>query len=470
MLLLAPTASYAKDLYVNPTGNDSITYANNDAAHPWATLGRAAWGSTNFSAPNPNEAARAGDTVNVAAGTYSGPGQDQRFTVAFNPANSGTASNPIVFRATGLVRLTLSSSVGPTIGCNSRNYITWDGFTIDETTAPSRADTGPVTIFGSTGCVLQNLDIRGIYAQWLDNHNGIRIEQSNFTVIRNNSVSGIGSQPQVHGQNDAAVMMYDSNDTIIENNTFFDCGVGVFVKGIHPGFTQVRTIVRRNVIYNMGVVGISFLGSHFSKAYQNIIYDSNWGLNWSGLTGVEPTDDIYANNTVHNSRQAGMWFRGSSNQWQRLRVFNNLFTGNGETSINTDPFTSPGDVTFEHNGYFGFPLAFAWVNGYRTFAVWQSTWGKDSATPISVTSDPRYANATNHDFRLCTGAGLPVASCTGASPVLSLGVDVLDLNGNGSTTDPIRLGPYVIGNEIIGRSGGFAGAPPAPTNLSITRQ
>ena len=58
-------------LYVNgATGNDSTTYSNNDSANPWATIGRAAWGSTDRSDPNSEEAAAAGDTVLVAAGTY----------------------------------------------------------------------------------------------------------------------------------------------------------------------------------------------------------------------------------------------------------------------------------------------------------------------------------------------------------------------------------------------------------------
>ena len=37
----------AKMLYVDhSTGNDSVSYAENGPDQPWATIGRAAWGST----------------------------------------------------------------------------------------------------------------------------------------------------------------------------------------------------------------------------------------------------------------------------------------------------------------------------------------------------------------------------------------------------------------------------------------
>ena len=62
--LLFPFCAEAKTLYVaQTTGNDSVTYAENSSARPWATLGRAAWGSTNRSSPNASQAAQAGDTV-----------------------------------------------------------------------------------------------------------------------------------------------------------------------------------------------------------------------------------------------------------------------------------------------------------------------------------------------------------------------------------------------------------------------
>jgi hypothetical protein len=225
----------------------------------------------------------------------------------------------------------------------------------------------------------------------------------------------------------------------------------------------------------MGVVGISLLSSHYSRVYQNVVLNSNFGLNFTGLSGNEPRDDVFQNNTVHGSRQAGIWLRGTSTGWQRLKFFNNLLTGNGETGLNII-FPTVGDIAFEHNVYQSFPLGFGWVgDGFRTLAQWKSSYGKDNAGPASFSGDVLYVNAAGGDFRLCTGAGQPAASCSAASPAVRLGVDVLDLNGNGSTTDLIPAGAYITGSEVIGRSGSVASPgsptlPSAPRNLRITPQ
>ncbi|MCC7124650.1 MAG: right-handed parallel beta-helix repeat-containing protein [Acidobacteria bacterium] len=471
LTLVAAIGVEAKELYVDAAnGNDAVSYAANGPSTPWRSLGRATWGSTSRTSPNANEAARAGDVVIVAAGVYTTTGSSTRFTPAYNPANSGNASNPITFRAASgaLVSLQLSGGAGAQIGCKDRNYIIWDGFTIDEATAPRTSDTGVVDFFGSTGCEARNLHLIGTNSSNNDNHNSIRIEQSNFTRVFGNEMHGLRTLG-IQGGNDAIIMMYDANDTIIENNTMYDAGVGVYVKGIHPGYTQDRTIIRKNLIYNMTVVGISLLSSHYSKVYQNVLINCNFGLNFSGLSGNEPRDDTFQNNTVHNSRQSGIWLRGTSNAWSRLKFFNNLLTANGETGINIT-FSSPGDLQFEHNVYQNHPLGFAWLEGgFRSFAQWQSSFGRDAAGPASMVGNPLYVNAGANDFRLCTAQGQPVASCSGASPAVGRGVDVLDINGNGSTTDLIPAGAYITGFEVIGKPGTVLNnLPPAPRNLRIT--
>src|SRR5690606_15483338 len=89
-MVLTVSLADAKVLYVDRnTGNDATTYEANSATSPWATIGRATWGSTNRSSPNASQAARAGDTVIVRAGTYSTAGTDVRYDPAYNPANSG---------------------------------------------------------------------------------------------------------------------------------------------------------------------------------------------------------------------------------------------------------------------------------------------------------------------------------------------------------------------------------------------
>jgi parallel beta-helix repeat protein len=475
MFLVAPLGVEAKTLYVNAsTGNDATSYANNSQSSPWRTIGRAAWGNSTRT-HNANEAARAGDIVIVQAGTYDQSASgSSRFDPLYNPANSGTSSAPITFRADGRVVLRSTTYGGPVIGAYSRNYIVWDGFYIDEVYVNSVADTGPVVVWASTGSQIHNTEIKSKQANYQDNHNGIRVEQANRTTLRNNIIYGVGSQSG-YGQNDAAVMLYDSNDTVIENNTMYNCGVGVFVKGNHSGFTQDRTIIRYNLIYNMQTTGLMLLASRYGRVYQNVLRDNLWGMTVYSLGGG-PTGDIWSNNTVHNSRYGGIYFRGSAAAWQQIGFYNNIISGPNEAAVNGETFSGPGDATFEHNVYFGFQNFANFGGGYRTFATWKSTWGKDNVNPISVTADPRFVNAAGGDFRLCTGIASPSALCTLASSVLSLGIDILDLNGSGSSNDGVRPGAYITGNETIGAgaagSGGGGGtidAPAAPTNVRVIR-
>ena len=458
-LLLAPVVAGAKELYVDrASGNDSVTYEANGPGTPWASIGRAAWGSTNRSAPNAGQAARAGDTVHIAAGTYVTAGTGNRFDPAYNPVNSGVSGSPIVFGGTGLVNLQLNSSRGPVIGAyGGKNYITWDGFYIDEVTAAPTADTGPVTVVGSQGVTIRNLVIKGISASWEDNHNGIRIEGANNTLIQNNLIYGIGSAVQ-RGQNDAAVMLYDSNDTVIERNELHSSGAGVFVKGQHPGYTQRRTIIRYNLIYAMESEGITIgPAARDGKTYQNIIrdcapdraairiYDFGTG------EGTEPINEVIANNTV-DACSYGVLFAGTG---LNNRVMGNIFTSSARAALWSWSLNSPAGLQFDRNLYFGFGNFAELSNGNTTIAAWRSNFGQDLS---SVTSDPLYVNGPGNNFKLNAN-----------SPARSVGIDVLDLNGNGSTSDVIPAGAYVTGNETIGRVG-TTGLPSAPTGLRIAPQ
>ena len=109
---------------------------------------------------------------------------------------------------------------------------------------------------------------------------------------------------------------------------------------------------------------------------------------------------------------------------------------------------------FEHNLYYGFST-FARIN-YNTysFAAWKSTFNRDSANPETLNANPLFVNASGVDFRLEDG-----------SPARNRGVDILDLNHNGSTTDSITLGAYIVGDEVIGPTN--HSSPSAPVNLRI---
>lgn len=123
----------------------------------------------------------------------------------------------------------------------------------------------------------------------------------------------------------------------------------------------------------------------------------------------------------------------------------------------------------EHNVYFGSTRFYSGSDGNRDFTSYKSAFpSQDQAAPASVESSPLFVNAAAGDFRLCTGAGVPAPTCSGASPALNRGVDLNDLDSDGSTTDNIPAGAYITNNEVIGRTTTVSSVPPAPpTNFQL---
>ena len=455
-LVAVTVQASAKDLYVNNSGtpacSDSTTYANNNADSPWCTIGRAAWGSTDQGSPNSGQAATAGDTVYVIAGTYTAPGTNLRNTPALNPVNTGSSGNPVVFAAQGLVTLTLSSSIGPVIGCYLRSDVTWRGFYIDENNAPPKADTGPIVVWASTRCIIEQCEVSGINPDWGDNHNGIRVEGSDFTILRNNRIHG--QRGDAGGANDAGIMLYDSNDTLIEHNELYDVGTGVFVKGQHPGLTQRRTTIRFNHIYNIAHTGIT-LGpaARDGRTYQNVIRDTVAG----GLAGIklyrvadgeggQPINEIVTNNTLVNL-QFGLQWQGDG---QNTLLVNNVVVA---TSAGSPVWSwsddNPLSHTFDRNCYVGGSTFM--LDAGRSWSYWQGTFEQD---PNGVNADPLFVDAAEGNYRLST-----------ESPCLTIG-RVVD-NIGGTTGDTIPAGAYITGEEIIGPTEGETPTPTDPIRWRV---
>ena len=457
ILLSAPLWASAKTLYVDgSTGSDSTSYAANGPSTPWRTIGRAAWGNASRSAPNSSEAARAGDTVSIVAGTYSsslniGGG---RWLVLYDTVNDGTAGNPIVFLATGVVRIQARYWYGPVIGASEKDYIHWTGpFYLDEADILTHADTGPVVLHDSTGSGIDGATIHGAGATWADNHTGVRFEACNRCFVRNARIDNFKSLQGATSRNGAGVMLYDSDDTIIERNEIFDCGSGVYIKGafVPP---QERTIVRFNLIHDMLSQGVIVQVTQDGRVYQNIIRDNPAGIVFNAADvspGAYPTNDIVANNTLDGNDAPVIY---NTDLLENVRFWNNIVT-NSPTAQYSDVQASPGDVELDRNVYFGIPSGtFArFTQGAYTFSAWRSTFLQDAH---SIVGDPMYVNSGSDDFRLSP-----------SSPVRNLGIDILDLDGDGSTTDPINPGAYVSGSESIGP--GPVDPPSVPTRVRVIR-
>lgn len=430
------------------TGDDSrskATVAASGGSLPWATIGRAAWGSTSRSSPNASEAAAAGDVVAVAAGTYDYSGSlsaepDNRFAVLYNPANEGTSGSPITFVASGTVTLTAAALDAPIIGANGRDYITWRGFTINNIDVLHTPDTGPVVFTGCTGGVVRNCTITGYTVNYIDNYPGVRIENADHITVAYNTISNYRRVSDNH--NGCAVQLYGAADCTIERNYLYNCGGGVFFKDTSMTNTQQGNVVRFNhidtcneaVVFSEVTPG-STEGRH--DIYQNLI--TNCGMGFSLIGAV---DSVIAHNTVIlTATGVGVFINGLSNK-TGVRIWNNIFSGGARSievnGVGMEPAT---DVSFEHNCYFGATNFFRNDGGNQSFAAFNATHtDQHAASPTAINSDPLFVGGS--DYRLQAG-----------SPARNLGVDLLDRDSDGSTTDAVHAGCYLTGSEVVGVGG-----------------
>lgn len=473
-------------LYVDAghgSASDATSKASNSASAPWATIGRAAWGSTNRASPNSAEAAAAGDTVIVVGGvsvgspvqySFSGSVND-RFGVVYNPANDGADGNPIVFEAQGYVKLAAPAANSPVIGSNSRDYIEWyadvsgdnawlivcDGRggsshdTKSDTTVVNTAeDTGPVVLTGCIGCAIEGGDIDGGPAvDYTDNWDGIRLEGVTGCTIRNNRIRNFDNATS--SVNAAGIKLYDFGSCIVENNEITDCGGGGIVLKDTPGGTVdvTNNTIRDNWIEDCdeGIAWSIHDQPGGDRVYRNVIKGAVNAFYMTG-TGGNLIDEWIFNNTVIDCEN--FVYVSTSGTWSGTRLWNNVVYGCTFRVINygdgtaTPPAASA--CSFQHNAYhFSSGNFYLGSDGSRSFASFNATYtDQNEASPVSVNADPLLVDVGGGDYRL--GA---------SSPARNLGIDIGDLDGDTATDDAVHAGAYLTGNEIIGLDDGAA--PPA---------
>ena len=200
------------------------------------------------------------------------------------------------------------------------------------------------------------------------------------------------------------------------------------------------------MIYGITSDGIVFgglglpSGSAGAVAVQNVIRTSGSGFAFIGYDTYSPNNIVMANNTLYDN-EAGFFFKPDAAGYHNIRIYNNLVS-NSNVSMQAEDISNLGAVTSQHN-YFHAGGTHARLN-YVTYSLsqWQSTLGKDNNSPAARSGDPLFVSASGGDFRLQSN-----------SPARTGGVDIADLNGNGSTTDGIVMGAYITGSEVIGAGG-----------------
>jgi hypothetical protein len=429
-IVLFSSLSYAGTYYVSPTGSAGWSSCTNiNSSCSWQTA---------------MANATAGDTVYFRTGIYD-PGTScpsEWDLVGIGPKNSGTATNPITFKAypgENPVILSCADSM-PAFGAVNVSYIVWDGFsgtTVDNPPTPAVPAGGEVWLFlywNSTGSVVKNCKFTGNARTVYKNAAPVRIEQSSNNEVTNNFIQGMTGNS--NAVNTAGIWLFDSTGAKVHNNTIFNCMNGIMQK-TGP---NVNNAIYKNFIYSITSEGIVLdeqaIGGSGDTVYQNVLVN----VGYIAIDVYPDTDanqfqsnyQIY-NNTVYGSSTGIETGQDARNN----QIWNNIIqqVSAAEDHPLVRYYTGASMPSYSNYNDFYSPSALWNLNyttDYSSLAAWTAATGFDVN---SVTTDPQFIAA-------------------GGSKVTNYKRVSYPANGKGGTV----MGAYMTGNESIGRI-------PPPTNL-----
>jgi parallel beta-helix repeat protein len=360
--------------YVSPAGTDG---GNGSASAPWKTL--------QYAANN----VKAGDTVDVKAGTYAG----------FNLTSDGTAAAPITFKGEdGAVVNDHNAKTADGINLEGASYITIEGFTIKNTTGGiTRAGIRSVT---NDHVVVRNNTIDGC-GEW-----GVFTGFSDDITIENNVAA---NSKQQHG-----IYVSNSGDRpIIRGNTVYGnyaCGIHMNGDASMGGDGIISgALVENNIIYSNGKgggSGINCDGVQDSRFENNLLYDNHSsGMSfYKDTSAAASTGNVIVNNTILMAADA-RWALNIQTASTGNVVYNNILYNNnssrGSISISADSlkgFVSDYNVLMDRIDDDG---------AFQSMANWQKASGQDVHSLIATPSQ-LFVNVSANDYHL--SASSPAAN------------------------------------------------------------
>lgn len=423
--------------------------------------------------------AQPGWRVEVAPGTYIGPNRGNNNTGSFSIATLGTQAQPIIFFArnyaaltsTGLSILqhsgTVQGSGCPVLAARGGHH--FYGFYINEDQAPTYPDTGPVVCYSSQWNRFSYMRVnRGsnVWPVFENNHAAFRFEGNG---CRNNFVtdnyienySGIGwdgseQGVQVYGPTDSLAANYVGAITI-ENNVFYNCQYGATMKSIGGRLIEGGILFRRNLLFpssfNVGgdpqAGGINFIGIGTqlgrNQVYQNIMVG---GANLAMMsTHVYPCSQVDVVNNTCISMAAATEQNGVlctrpdagaiGSGW---RVHNNIKTGAARFCMFRYDSADTALQSRSHN-YSNGAASWAYHDSRPTLST-LAQW-------VAATDWDDFSSEANPLLVSSTWGSVDLGKLQAGSPCRNAGVDLLNLNGGG-TSAACHIGAYSNDSVAIG--------------------
>jgi hypothetical protein len=419
-IVLFSSLSHAGTYYVTPSGSaawSACTNINNSCS--WQTA---------------MANAAAGDTVYFRGGTYD-PGTSCPSTweyVGIAPKNSGTAGNPITFKAypgENPVILSCPNSM-PAFGARDVSYIIWDGFS--GTTVDNAGEVWLFLYWNSTGSVVKNCKFTGNTRSIYNNAAPLRIEQSSNNEVVNNVIHGMtGNSSAV---NTAAIWLFDATGAQVHNNTIFNCMNGIMQK-TGP---NVNNAIYKNFIYSITISGIMLneeaVGGSGDIVYQNVLVNNGYiaiDVYPNSGTGEYQTNYQIYNNTIYGNG-TGIEIGPSARTNQ---IWNNIIQQTGSGNPFMRYYTGASMPSYsDYNDFYssGGVWNLNYSTDYSSLAAWRTATSLDAN---SITTNPQFLKP-------------------GGTNVADYKRKAYPANGKGGTV----MGAYITGSESIGRI-------PPPANL-----
>lgn len=427
----------------------------------------------------------AGDVVGVLPGvSVRLPTTNNDNIPAFNPSNSGTSTNRIVYvtkyAAVALPNVETNSTrtelrhdgsapsivngVGAGTGCamygtNGRSYITFDGFYVDMAQAYMKEDSGVIRAENATGIHFRNFVIKGANLTVASNailyrpQNTIDAVLSNFKAynFHNNGTGSNTPQPAAFSD------QYGDRNFLIERFEIYDMDNGIFLKGTAPA----------NVNYNYGTIqyGVvrsvaswclrfnDFDTSNLTTVHHFLCYDySGMGIGLTSET-TDPRNVIFHHNTFArgnstNINQHGPVYIKNAGSMSNVTIRDSIFDMNSGAYGNmVDGGENPGPrPTMDYNVYTKNGSATNWShNGanYSSIAAWRAAAAPMQEANSIVSTTPIFTNRDGANFTVASGHPAMTASSTGGQVgayegSITPGVDTSGSSaGGGDRTPPL---------------------------------
>ncbi|HJX06394.1 MAG TPA: hypothetical protein VJ461_06815 [Candidatus Nanoarchaeia archaeon] len=416
LILLSAVVS-AATYYVD---KDSIggTCNNNNAGTsitaPWCTLTKA------------SATVRAGDTVNIRAGTYT----DNDNSAVILMRYSGTATNRITWQNYNNEIVILR---GTPIGINfhTQQYITVDGITIDNVNRETSVMSPGLYFYTSQHCTFQNGAIRYMKTGVGSRAVFFRIGSS-YNSVLNSTIEYGGTtesgSPPLGGGDEGDLVWMDGDHNLVQGCTIRFGGHDTLIIG------GSYNIARNNEMYNTGWNRVMQTGdpnvTHRQLVEGNIIHDSgdyaDWGAPNLGVQ-LQASNTIFRRNRLYNAFGHGIgiyagWGVNTYYESDNLRIYHNVIYNCGTAhmsyycygiSVTEDTNDLMQNLDVKNNIFYG-----NWLRD-ATYDIGRTEKNGNVLDPEDITNignhwdndgDPRFTAPGSGDFTLqssspCINAG-----------------------------------------------------------------